>query len=436
MMRLFHVPVLLENIKSHIKLQRQQSLHDIMLINEEKPTAEKVIEMLLQINERLDDPKFVSDISYCIKHIASGKLYEVQQNDHEIEEVKSVRRRRGAILQMEEHAWIKSCTNIFNLKRGSNDSGTIIMAASDNKSLESLLDFKFNVSKVMEKVDTLEFDIFDFKDSCNDRELTTLTSILLHKHSLYSGLHIHINKFLFFMDKISSGYNNVKYHNKTHAADVTQTLYYFVMNGNWIATAKMDNIDICSMILAAACHDYEHPGYNNMYMINTKDTLALRYNDISVLENHHIASASSLLKLEKYNIFAKLAPDDTIGIRKRMVHMVLATDMSKHFADLGTFKNRVTSETFDPADKDKLLCMGVGIHLADISNPTKPWELTHKWTELLFEEFFKQGDKEREMGLKISDLMDRTNTNIAKAQLGFIDVIVMPAYENFSKFIK
>lgn len=119
-----------------------------------------------------------------------------------------------------------------------------------------------------------------------------------------------------------------------------------------------------------------------------------------------------------------------------MVHMVLATDMSKHFGDLGTFRQRVASENFEPDDKDKLLCMGVGIHLADISNPTKPWELTLKWTELLFEEFFKQGDKEREMGLKISDLMDRSITNIAKAQLGFIDVIVTPAYESFAKFLK
>jgi hypothetical protein len=98
------------------------------------------------------------------------------------------------------------------------------------------------------------------------------------------------------------------------------------------------------MILAAAVHDYEHPGYNNMYLINTKDTLALRYNDISVLENHHIASSSALMKLEKYNILNKLAPDDAAGIRKRMVHMVLATDMSKHFSDMGTFKQRVASE--------------------------------------------------------------------------------------------
>mmetsp|Transcript_5078 Transcript_5078/g.4300 ORF Transcript_5078/g.4300 Transcript_5078/m.4300 type:complete len:171 (+) Transcript_5078:221-733(+) len=170
--------------------------------------------------------------------------------------------------------------------------------------------------------------------------------------------------------------------------------------------------------------------------MNTKDTLALRYNDVSVLENHHIASASALMKLEKYNILSKLAPDDALGIRQRMIHMVLSTDMSKHFSDLGTFKMRLASESFSPDDDDKLLCMGIGIHLADISNPTKDWGLTLKWTELLFEEFFKQGDRERELGLKITDLMDRSTVNIAKAQLGFIDVVVMPAYEIFGKFIK
>lgn len=126
---------------------------------------------------------------------------------------------------MEEHAWIKSCTNIFRLKRDSNDSGTIIMATADNKSLESMLDMKQTATKILEKVDSLEFDIFEFQKDSNGRELTSLTSLLLHKHSLYSGLHISVSKFLVYMDKISAGYNNVKYHNKTHAADVVQTLY-------------------------------------------------------------------------------------------------------------------------------------------------------------------------------------------------------------------
>lgn len=73
--------------------------------------------------------------------------------------------------------------------------------------------------------------------------------------------------------------------------------------------------------------------------------------------------------------------------------------------------------------------MSLIIHLADISNPTKPWRLCYKWIDLLFLEFFKQGDKEREKGLPITFLMDRYTTNIAKAQGGFIDHFIKPAYE-------
>lgn len=119
------------------------------------------------------------------------------------------------------------------------------MASSDHKTLESIINLPISyITTVMEKIETLEFDIFEFKEKCQDRELSCISSLLLHKHSLYSGLHISVSKFTRFIDKISSGYNNVKYHNKTHAADVAQTLYQFVINGNWITLGKMDNIDI------------------------------------------------------------------------------------------------------------------------------------------------------------------------------------------------
>ena len=42
-------------------------------------------------------------------------------------------------------------------------------------------------------------------------------------------------------------------------------------------------------------------------------------------------------------------------------------------------------------------------------------------------EFFAQGELEQERGLPVSMLMDRATTNIAKAQVGFIDIIVMPS---------
>ena len=74
---------------------------------------------------------------------------------------------------------------------------------------------------------------------------------------------------------------------------------------------KMDEWDLMVYILAAACHDVEHPGYNNMYLIETKQQLSLRYNDSSVLENHHAATAFAVMHQDhgKYNIFESFSKD-------------------------------------------------------------------------------------------------------------------------------
>ena len=104
-----------------------------------------------------------------------------------------------------------------------------------------------------------------------------------------------------FIQKIENGYNPVAYHNKTHAADVAQTMYYFLVGGEWMKKGEMDNLDLMSMIFAGAIHDFEHPGYNNLFMVNSSHGLALRYNDISVLEMHHVAASFKLLKEKEYN---------------------------------------------------------------------------------------------------------------------------------------
>jgi len=57
----------------------------------------------------------------------------------------------------------------------------------------------------------------------------------------------------------------------------------------------------------------------------------------------------------------------------------------------------------------------MAIHLADISNTSKPWKVCKQWVDLLFVEFFEQGDRERELGMPISYLMDRYTTNAAKS---------------------
>jgi hypothetical protein len=70
--------------------------------------------------------------------------------------------------------------------------------------------------------------------------------------------------------------------------------------------------------------------------------------------------------------------------------------------------------------------LNIMIHMADISNPTKPYEIYIKWTDLVMNEFWEQGDKEKSLGFPISFLCDRVGASIPKAQIGFTEGIVIP----------
>ena len=100
--------------------------------------------------------------------------------------------------------------------------------------------------------------------------------------------------------------------------------------------------------------------------------IAVRYNDISVLENHHVASSFAIFSQPEYNIFKSFPKDQYKKFRKIMIDAILATDMSHHFAKLGIFKGKILSEDLDPKSQSEkhILCQEL-FHLADISNSTK-----------------------------------------------------------------
>ena len=49
-----------------------------------------------------------------------------------------------------------------------------------------------------------------------------------------------------------------------------------------------------------------------------------------------------------------------------------------------------------------------------------------RWLSNLAEEFFRQGDKERELSLPISPLFDRAKQGVGKSQVGFYDFVALP----------
>ena len=73
--------------------------------------------------------------------------------------------------------------------------------------------------------------------------------------------------------------------------------------------------------------------------MNTRDILALTYNDKSVLENHHIAIAfDTMLRDESTCIYENFDIQGFKSMREDMINLVLSTDMVKHFHDIEEMK--------------------------------------------------------------------------------------------------
>ncbi|KTG04641.1 hypothetical protein cypCar_00029786, partial [Cyprinus carpio] len=175
---------------------------------------------------------------------------------------------------------------------------------------------------------------------------------------------------------IQENYRINPFHNFRHCFCVSQMMYGMIHLCN--LQEKLTLTDLGILMTAAVCHDLDHPGYNNTYQINARTELAVRYNDISPLENHHCAVAFQILSLPECNIFANA-----------IITLILATDMARHGEILDSFKHKV--DNFDFTNEEHVTCLKmVLIKCCDISNEVRPTEVAEPWVDCLLEEYFIQ----------------------------------------------
>ncbi|MFT7816688.1 cGMP-inhibited 3',5'-cyclic phosphodiesterase B [Arapaima gigas] len=349
---------------------------------------------------------------------------------------------------------------------------------------------------LMEKMNTWNFQIFDLVERTGGRTgriLSCVTYTLFQDTGLFEIFKIPVREFVSYFCTLENGYRDIPYHNRIHATDVLHAVWYLTtrpipgfqqVHSEHVTGSDTDSdsgispgrvayatsrsspiqddhygclacnvpaLELMALYVAAAMHDYDHPGRTNAFLVATNAPQAVLYNDRSVLENHHAASAWNLyLSQPEFNFLANLDHMEFKRFRFLVIEAILATDLKKHFDFLAEFNskagdiflsfspfssflvNDVNSPGIDwTNENDRLLVCQVCIKLADINGPAKGRDLHLKWTEGIVNEFFEQGDEEASLGLPISPFMDRTSPQLAKLQESFITHIVGPLCDSY-----
>lgn len=335
--------------------------------------------------------------------------------------------------------------------------------------------------EIMEKINTWNFQIFDLMDRTGGktgRILSYVAYSLFQDTGLFEIFKIPVREFMTYFCALENGYRDIPYHNRVHAADVLHAVWFLTtkpipgfqqIHNEHVTGSDTDSdsgispgrvpyasskccsisddsygclawnvpaLEIMALYVAAAMHDYDHPGRTNAFLVATNAPQAVLYNDRSVLENHHAASAWSLfLSRPEFNFLSSLDHVEFKRFRFLVIEAILATDLKKHFdflAEFNTKVNDVNSPGIDwTNENDRLLVCQVCIKLADINGPAKGRDIHLQWTEGIVNEFYEQGDEETSLGLPISPFMDRSSPQLAKLQESFITHIVGPLCNSY-----
>ncbi|XP_064382236.1 high affinity 3',5'-cyclic-AMP phosphodiesterase 7A-like [Halichondria panicea] len=279
------------------------------------------------------------------------------------------------------------------------------------------------------KIDSWDFDVFAVRRITEGRPLFYIGLHLLQRHNV---LNLDILKTMKFLAMVEEAYHpDNYYHNGTHAADVTQALHCLLSEPK--LKGHLTPIESTAAILAAICHDLDHPGVNQNFLVNTSDYLAAIHGGSSILERHHCHTAKAVVK--STGLLDHLTPEHRFEIMSLMEDLILATDVSRHTVFMTQLEEMIISPSgldFSKKETRHFILM-IAIKAADISNPTRSLPISRAWSEHIMEEFFRQGDNERSMKLPISFMCDRTTTAIPKSQSGFFEYVALPLFKAWSK---
>ncbi|XP_002092654.3 high affinity cAMP-specific and IBMX-insensitive 3',5'-cyclic phosphodiesterase 8 isoform X3 [Drosophila yakuba] len=410
---------------------RRTSLAKLTSLPLEAPIT-KIINLLSQVQENCsaDEARLIDKVLEFLKRegLYSPQMKEIRTDDPIATDL------IGALL---------TGPSVYSSRRSSNDS--IIRTGSSTRTA-AIVPAKMKSNPIiMELLDeslSWDFDIFKLEEITDYHPLLYLGMEMFRRFDVFATLNIDENVCKAWLAVIEAHYRKSNtYHNSTHAADVMQATGAFITQLTNKDMLVMDRMEEATALIAAAAHDVDHPGRSSAFLCNSNDALAVLYNDLTVLENHHAAITFKLtLGDDKINIFKNLDKETYKSARSTIIDMILATEMTRHFEHLAKFVSVFGGE--EPRDHNpqtdeetSILMRRMLIKVADVSNPARPMQFCIEWARRIAEEYFMQTDEEKQRHLPIvMPMFDRATCSIPKSQIGFIEYIIqdmMHAWESF-----
>ena len=278
----------------------------------------------------------------------------------------------------------------------------------NKKSLDSIVDdWAFNCN-IYNKLQLIQLGIHILSKKIGFTNIQYITSLVLLSEIYY--------------------HQDNKFHNFYHAIDVLQATHY--LSSNWTnlesqsSGGQEEHVNNMTLLISALLHDSAHTGSNNNLVSQNKDLITQLHSSESPLERIHFKMLSHIIKdlisnrpnkepksqnqkninnnnINKNNSNSSYINDDDNLIEKTFQFnisekLILATDMQRHVEfierlknfDLENYKNNGNeSNSVD----NSLFKYKMIIKAADISNVTRPLEISAQWGVRIAQEFKSYG---------------------------------------------
>eukprot|EP00095_Tigriopus_kingsejongensis_P005713 maker-scaffold459_size165548-snap-gene-0.23 protein:Tk05713 transcript:maker-scaffold459_size165548-snap-gene-0.23-mRNA-1 annotation:"camp-specific -cyclic" len=284
---------------------------------------------------------------------------------------------------------VTACPSLTSARFTPKDQGlsaTFPRKAKDRRSLmtlwadRGLLDEiqSEQIHRILLNITHWDFNAFTLDRFTCGNNLSTLCVHLFKEHGLLHHFQLDALVVWKFFALVEQGYySSNPYHNGVHAADVTQAMNCFLQQS--IIRKHLTPLELMSAIVAA--HDLD-------------------------------------------------AMDHMVR------EIILATDISRQAEFLTQLRSKLDTDELDMSHpEDRLFIIQIAMKCADISNPCRSWNISRLWSYRASEEFFRQGDSERNLGLPVTPFCDRFNITVAKVQSGFYRFVAFPLFEEWHRFL-